>query len=115
MAMQETNILPKKDNLFSATQIMPVVPDKLTIAQASAVLVRGSIVTAAGALATAAADAYAILAEDCDSTVTAKEAPVYLTGEFNEDALTVGDAITVADCKVPLRKLGIFIKKNIPA
>ena len=99
------------DNLFAATQVMPVVADSLTVAKAGK-LVRGSLLTAAGVLATAAADVYAVLAEDVDTTDAAKDAPVYLTGEFNENALTVGDGIAVADCKVAARKLGIFIKKN---
>lgn len=107
---QETYTL-ERDNLFAATQVMPVVADALTVAQAG-VLVRGSLLTAAGALATAAADVYAVLAEDVDTTNAAKDAPVYLTGEFNENALTVGGDIAVADCKAAARKLGIFIKKN---
>ena len=107
---QETYTL-ERDNLFAATQVMPVVADALTVGKAG-VLVRGSLLTAAGALATAAADVYAVLAEDVDTTEAAKDAPVYLTGEFNENALTVGGDIAVADCKAAARKLGIFIKKN---
>lgn len=107
---QETHVFTP-DNLFAATQVMPVVADSLTVAKAG-LLVKGSLLTQAGALATAAADVYAVLAEDVDTTEAAKDAPVYLTGEFNENALTVGGDIAVADCKVAARKLGIFIKKN---
>lgn len=111
MIKQETHVFTP-DNLFAGTQIMPVVADSLTVAKAG-LLVRGSLLTQAGALATAAADVYAVLAEDVDTTDAAKDAPVFLTGEFNEDALKVGDGVAVADCKVAARKLGIFIKKNV--
>lgn len=107
----ETHTL-ERDNLFAASQVMPVVADSLTVAKAGK-LVRGSLLTAAGVLATAAADVYAVLAADVDTTDAAKDAPVYLTGEFNENALTVGGGIAVADCKVAARKLNIFIKKNV--
>lgn len=108
MAMQETYSL-EKDNLFAATQVMPVVADKLTVAKSGA-LKRGTLLTAAGAAVTAAADVYAVLAEDVDTTDAAKDAAVYLTGEFNQNALIVGGSISVADCKAAARKIGIFIK-----
>lgn len=111
MISQEKHVFTP-DNLFAASQVMPVVADSLTVAKAGK-LVRGSLLTQAGALATAAADVYAVLAEDVDTTEAAKDAPVYLTGEFNENALTVGGDIAVAECKVAARKLGIFIKKNV--
>lgn len=112
MAMKEVMEAPKMDNLFSATQIMPVVSDKLTVAKIGA-LKRGQLLTAAGAKVTAATDVYAVLAEDIDTTDAAKEAPVYLTGEFNESALATNGTLAVADCKAAARKIGIFIKKNI--
>lgn len=112
--MQETYESPKRDDLFAASQIMPVVADKITVAKAGEVK-RGTLLTAAGAVATAAADVYGVLAETVDTTDSAKEAAVYLTGEFNETALTVGGSITVADCKAAARKIGIFIKKNLTA
>lgn len=111
MAMQETFEI-KKDNLFAASQMMPVVNDKLTIAKSGA-LVRGTLLTADGAVAGGAdAEIYAVLAEDIDTTDAAKEGAVYLTGEFNENALTVASG-TVADCKASARKVGIFIKGSI--
>jgi hypothetical protein len=112
MALHETENSPKLDNLFSATQIMPVVPGKITLAMGVNAK-RGALVTSAGALATAAADVYAVLAEDTDATGAATEAPVYLTGEFNANALSVGGSISVADCVVEARKIGIFIKENL--
>ena len=111
MAMQE-RYETTVDNLFAASQIMPVVADKLNIAQAG-IVKRGTLVTAAGAAVTTAADVYAVLAEDVDTTDRAVDAAVYLTGEFNENALTVGGSITVADCKAAARKLSIFIKPSI--
>lgn len=112
MAMQETYSL-EKDNLFAATQVMPVVADKLTVAKSGA-LKRGTLLTAAGAAVTAAADVYAVLAEDVDTTDAAKDAAVYLTGEFNQNALIVSTpsagTLAVADCKAAARKIGIFIK-----
>lgn len=114
MAMKEVMEAPKMDNLFSATQIFPVVPDTLTVAKKGA-LKRGQLLTAAGAVVTAADDVYAVLAEDVDTTAAAKEAPVYLTGEFNANALITDGTLAVADCKAAARKIGIFIKENIPA
>lgn len=111
MSMQE-NYETTRDNLFAASQIMPVVSDKLNIAKAG-VLKRGTLLTAAGAAVTAAADVYAVLAEDVDTTDSAKDAAVYLTGEFNENALIVGSGVTVAECKASARKLSIFIKPSI--
>lgn len=113
MSMQETHSTTK-DNLFAASQIAYVVNDKITVAEGQT-LKRGSLLTSAGALVTTAADVYAVLSADIDTTEGAKEAPVYLTGEFSEQALIVGDAITAADCKEAARKIGIFIKKNIEA
>lgn len=57
---------------------------------------------------------YAVLAEDVDTTDAAKDAAVYLTGEFNESAIIVSNGVTVAECKVNARKVGIFIKPTIP-
>lgn len=111
MSMQE-QYETTPDNLFAASQVMPVVSDKLTIAKTN-VLTRGTLVSAAGAAVTAADDVYAVLAEDVDATDAEKDAAVYLTGEFNENALTVGDTIEVADCKAAARKIGIFIKPSI--
>lgn len=114
MAMKEVMDAPKMDNLFSATQIFPVVPDVLTVAKIGA-LKRGQLLTAAGAKVTAANAVYAVLAEDIDTTDAAKDAPVYLTGEFNESALITDGTLAVSACKADARKIGIFIKKNIPA
>lgn len=110
MSMQETFEMTR-DNLFAASQVMPVVADKLSVAQAGA-LKRGALLKADGAIVSAASDeVYAVLAEDVDTTEAAKEAAVYLTGEFNENALKVGGDIAVADVKAAARKVSIFIKQ----
>lgn len=57
---------------------------------------------------------YAVLAEDCDTTEGAKDAAVYLTGDYNENHIIVANGVSVADCKVNARKVGIFIKPGIP-
>lgn len=53
----------------------------------------------------------AILAEDVDATDDA-QAIVYLTGEFNSSALTVGTGLTVDGIIDDCRNKNIFIKKN---
>ncbi|MGN1150285.1 MAG: head decoration protein [Sutterella sp.] len=96
------------DNLF-ATSTQHVVSDVLLIAQAG-VVKRGTLLTEAGAMVKASEEVYAVLAEDVDTTEAAKEAAVYLTGEFNEKALTVDAGSAVADFKKSARKVCIFIK-----
>ncbi len=56
------------------------------------------------------ADPVAILAEDVDATEADTPAPVYLTGEFNEDALTFGGSDDADTHRDALRALGIFLK-----
>ncbi len=103
------------DNLF-ASQVMPVVADVMTVAKSGA-LKRGSVLTEDGKLVSktesAVDDAYAILAEDVDATDAAVKAAVYLTGEFNVDALSFGTGVTAADVKASARKVGIFFKQSI--
>jgi hypothetical protein len=53
-----------------------------------------------------------ILAEDVDATAGTKPAAVYLTGEFNENALAFGGTDTAATHKTALREVGIFLKTN---
>ena len=57
-------------------------------------------------------DAYAILAEAVDTSEKDKQAVVYLTGELNAAALTVGSGLTVDGLKDALRAKSIFIKNN---
>lgn len=99
------------DNLFS-TSVIPVLTDVLTIA-AEQTLKRGALVDATGTLCVVSSDVYAVLADDIDTTGAAKEAAVYLTGEFNEKALTVAEDATVAGLKASARKVGIYIKPTM--
>ncbi len=108
MAMQEMQEM-KADNLFAASQMMPVVADKLVVAQAG-VLARGTLLGADGAVIGAGGEPFAVLAEEVDTTEAAKECAVYLTGEFNANALIVADGASVEDVKVAARKVCIFIK-----
>lgn len=45
-----------------------------------------------------------------DSIRKDEEGPVYLTGEFFADSLTLPDGVTAADVETPLRSIGIFLK-----
>ncbi len=60
-------------------------------------------------------DAVAILLDDVDATGGDKVGPLALSGEFQEDFLTLGGATTAADVKVALRALNIYLKpsKNV--
>lgn len=52
----------------------------------------------------------AILAEDCDATGADKQAVVYLSGAFNQAAVTFGGTDTAATHRVALRNLNIYLK-----
>jgi hypothetical protein len=58
---------------------------------------------------------YCILAEDVDASAAAVEAPVYLSGEFNEDALAFGGTDTIATHRAALRDLSLFTTTNVSA
>lgn len=111
------------DNLI-AGGVAPKVTDGVTLASGQ-VYTRGTVlgvVTASGeativdsAQTDGSETPYAILAEDVDATEAAQAGPVYLTGEFNELALTFGGTDTADDHRTALRDKGIFLKKNIKA
>ena len=96
------------DNLF-ATSVFPVLTDVLSIA-AGQKLKRGALVDATGKLCGASSEVFAVLADDVTTGDAAVEAAVYLTGEFNEKALSVAEGATVAGFKKSARKVSIFIK-----
>lgn len=96
------------DNLF-ATSTFPVVTGTINVAIGQT-LKRGALIDATGTLCVASAEVYAVLAGDVDATDAAKAAAVYLTGEFNEKALSVAKGATVEDLKQSARKVSIFIK-----
>jgi hypothetical protein len=52
----------------------------------------------------------AILAEDVDATAADVNAPVYLSGAFNQSAVIFGGADTAATHRVALRNLNIYLK-----
>lgn len=110
------------DNLFGGD--FPVATDIVTIASGQ-VQPRGAVlgeITASGkyVLSVAAAEdgseeLAAILAEDVDATAGDVKAPVYLTGQFNARALTLGAGHTAASAKAALRPLSIFVKNTVGA
>lgn len=57
----------------------------------------------------------AILADYADATGGDVTAPIYIMGEFNGNALTLGPGITLAAVKVALQPLGMFIKNSVSA
>lgn len=96
------------DNLF-ATSVIPALTGVLSVAEGQT-LKRGALLDATGTLCGADAEVHAVLADDTDTTAGAKEAAVYLTGEFNEKALSVAEGATTDGLKVSARKVSIFIK-----
>ena len=96
------------DNLF-ATSVIPVMTDVLSVA-AGQDLKRGALLDADGKLCGADSEVFAVLADDLVTTDAAIETAVYLTGEFNEKALSVAEGATVAGFKKSARKVSIYIK-----
>jgi hypothetical protein len=60
-------------------------------------------------------DVYGILAEDMDATAEDKTVTVYVAGDFNEDALTIGTGHTADSIRDAFRDLGIHIRSAVPA
>lgn len=112
------------DNLFGG-HVAKVVDDSLVVATGQGVLPRGALLGVATATGKAilvdkaATDGsekvYAVLGENVDTAESDVTAAVYLTGEFNENALTVADGNTVAEHKASARFAGIFIKSVMQA
>ena len=112
-----------KDNLFSGTQAQPVNATSATVLSGEGVLARGSVlgrVTASGKLKLVdssendgSQNPYAVLAEAVDATNADAKAAVYLTGEFNKDALVFGGTDTASTHEAEARKIGIFFKENV--
>lgn len=100
------------DNLIADT-IHPIDTESVEIETGSATLVRGSLITSTGALASASSDTVVgILAEDVAQNSASKtQATMYISGSFNADAITVsGSSVTAKTFKTALRQLGIFLK-----
>lgn len=132
MALQKPTETLTRDNLFSALQIMPVVTGTWQIQPNQGVLKRGTLISEAGKKCAKTAaeegepdgegtpetvdDVYCILADDIDTgTGGAVTAPVYFTGDFNQDALIFDTANSAKprDFMVSARKVGIFFRTNI--
>lgn len=111
------------DALFAGSD-MPRIKRVVTILT-GAVHVRGEVlgqITASGKYILALSAAVdgsdapkAILAQDIDTTGGDQLAQVYLTGEFNQDALTFGAGTTIANSLNALRAFCIFLKKVVAA
>jgi hypothetical protein len=56
---------------------------------------------------------YAVLAQDTDATLGDKETIVYLTGQFNSNALIFGGDYTAENSEALLRALSIFVSGTI--
>lgn len=132
MALQKPTETLTRDNLFSALQLMPVVTGTWQIQPNQGVLKRGTLISEAGKKCAKTAaeegepdgegtpetvdDVYCILADDTDTgTSGAVTAPVYFTGDFNQDALIFDTANSAKprDFMVSARKVGIFFRTNI--
>jgi len=57
----------------------------------------------------------AVLATDVDASAGDAVGPLFLAGEFNENALTFGGTDTADTHRDALRDLSIFLKKSVPA
>lgn len=57
----------------------------------------------------------AILAEDVDASGGDKEAIVYVSGDFNQDAITYGTGHTAASVKAGLRDFNIYLHAPVSA
>jgi hypothetical protein len=105
------------ENLF-AGNVFPVVTGKGTITGGN--YTRGTVlgeITASKKLTKVDSSkvdgsqtVFAVLAEDTDASLGDKIAPIYLTGEFNEEQLVFGGADTADTHRSNARKVSIFFK-----
>lgn len=110
------------DNLIAGD--FPIRTEKVTLITGQNV-VRGTVlgvITASGkynkslsAAADGSQNVFAIAAESVDATAADKEIIVYLSGDFNEDALTFGTGHTAASTFAALRDLSIFLHNPVNA
>jgi hypothetical protein len=75
----------------------------------------GKYVLATAAATDGSAEPVAILADYAAASGGDITSGAYLMGEFNGNALTLGDGITLAAATAALRKLSIFIKSSVSA
>lgn len=122
MSLTATETL-NKDNIFAATQVQPVTATAATVLSGEGVLARGSVmgrVSASGKLKLVNSSSddgsqnpYGILADGVDATSADATGVIFLTGEFNSDALVFGGTDTAATHEAEARKIGLFFKTNI--
>lgn len=122
MSLTATEVF-NKDNIFAASQVQPVVATAATVLSGEGVLARGSVmgrVSASGKLKLVdstendgSEKPYGILADSVDATSADATGVIFLTGEFNSDALIFGGTDTAADHEAEARKIGLFFKTNI--
>lgn len=75
----------------------------------------GKYVLSLSAAADGSQTPVAILAEDVDATAGDKDGIAYISGDFNEDAITYGTSHTAASVREGLRDLNIYLKKPVSA
>lgn len=95
-----------------ADNIHPIDTKSVNVAIGSNLLVRGTIVTAAGTIVESKTDVpVGILCEDVQQSGEATTPSLmYISGSFNADAVVVGSSVTASDFTVALQNLGIFLK-----
>jgi hypothetical protein len=101
-----------------------IVTDTVTIASGQ-VIARGAVlgqITASGkyvlalsASADGSQNPSAIAADNIDASAGDALGGVYLAGEFNGNALTLGTGITLAAAKTAFRPLSIYVKTAVSA
>ncbi len=70
----------------------------------------GTPVALADGVVTAATSAEGLYGITADSAESGKDVPVFLSGEFFADALTLPEGVTADDLEVAFREIGIFLK-----
>lgn len=95
------------ENLIAGTKVK-LITENITVPVEPAGLVpRGAVVTKTGTVVKAGEEAYGVAA--CDINTDDTVATVYVSGEFNREALIVADGDTVEAHKDELRVKGIFL------
>ena len=112
------------DVLIAGSNVLTVTDGTQTLVSGQN-LARGALlgkITSSGKLTlslNAAADGsqtpYAILAEGCNASAGDAQCAVYLSGEFNANAVIFGTGQTVANTKDVLRDANIYLKSFVPA
>lgn len=109
------------DNLFAGS-VSDIVTDVRNL-EAGQVVTRGTVlgeITATGCMCivnSANTDGsnklYAIAADGVDATLGIQPVPIYITGEFNKNALVFGGTDTSATHLDYAKQIGIYFKSNV--